>query len=65
MWFGMDVHLYLDHIEQAKEQLRRQPRPFPKLKIKRKAPSLFDYRIEDFELEGYDPHPHIAAPVAV
>ena len=65
VWFGMDVHLYLDHIEQAKEQLRRQPRPFPKLKIKRKAPSLFDYRIEDFELEGYDPHPHIAAPVAV
>ena len=64
-WYGLDVHLYLNHIEQAKEQLQREPRPFPKLKIIRKASSLFDYRIEDFELEGYDPHPHIAAPVAV
>lgn len=65
VWFGLDVHLYLNHIEQAKEQISRQPRAFPKLKIKRKPGSLFDYRIEDFELEGYDPHPHIAAPVAV
>lgn len=65
VWFGMDVHLYLNHIEQAKEQVSREPRPFPRLAIKRKAESLFDYKIEDFELEGYDPHPHIPATVAV
>jgi len=65
VWFGMDVHLYLNHIEQAKEQISREPRPFPRLSIKRKAESLFDYKIEDFELEGYDPHPHIPATVAV
>jgi thymidylate synthase len=65
VWFGLDVHLYLNHIEQAKEQIARKPRPLPKLVIARKAPTLFDYRIEDFSLEGYDPHPHIAADVAV
>ena len=65
VWFGMDVHLYLNHIEQAKKQLSRDPRPFPKLVIKNKRASLFDYVIEDFELEGYDPHPAIPAPVAV
>jgi len=65
VWFGMDVHLYLNHIEQANEQLTRQPKPFPKLIIKRKPNSLFDYTIDDFELEGYDPHPAISAPVAV
>lgn len=65
VWFGLDVHLYLNHIEQAQEQVSRTPRPFPKLIIKRKPKSLFDYRIDDFELEGYDPHPHIPAPVAV
>lgn len=65
VWFGLDVHLYLNHIEQAKEQLRREPRAFPKLTVKRKAASLFDYRIEDFELVGYDPHPQIALPIAV
>lgn len=65
VWFGMDVHLYLNHVEQAKEQLSREPRAFPKLKINRQVNSLFDYKIEDFELEGYDPHPAISAPVAV
>lgn len=65
VWFGFDVHLYLNHIEQAKEQLSREPKPFPKLVIKRKPDSLFDYTIDDFELEGYDPHPAISAPVAV
>jgi thymidylate synthase len=65
VWFGFDVHLYLNHIEQAKEQLARDPKPFPKLIIKRKPDSLFDYTIDDFELEGYDPHPAISAPVAV
>ena len=65
VWYGLDVHLYLNHISQAKEQVLREPRPFPTLKIKRRATSLFDYRIEDFDLENYDPHPHISAPMAV
>ena len=65
VWFGMDVHLYLNHVEQAREQLRRTPNAFPKLKIKREAGSLFDCRIDDFELEGYDPHPAIRFPIAV
>jgi thymidylate synthase len=65
VWFGMDVHLYLNHIEQAKEQLSRTPKTFPKLIIKRKPESLFDYIIDDFELVDYDPHPAISAPVAV
>lgn len=65
VWFGMDVHLYMNHIEQAKKQLSREPKAFPKLVIKRKPDSLFDYTIDDFELEGYDPHPAIPAPVAV
>jgi len=65
VWFGLDVHLYLNHIEQARQQVSREPRPFPKLLIKRKPASLFDYDIDDFELAGYDPHPHIRAPVAV
>ena len=65
IWYGMDVHVYLNHIDQAKEQLSRTPRPWPTLRIKRKAPSLFDYTIDDFELEGYDPHPPIKLPIAV
>ena len=65
VWFGADVHLYLNHVEQAREQLSREPRPFPKLKIKRKADSLFEYRIDDFEIEEYDPHPAIRFPIAV
>ena len=65
VWYGLDVHLYLNHIMQAKEQMLRDPRPFPTLKVKRHAATLFDYRIDDFELENYDPHPHIPAPMAV
>lgn len=65
IWYGLDVHLYLNHMEQARTQIQREPRPFPTLHIRRKAESLFDYRIEDLELEGYSPHAHIAAPVAV
>lgn len=65
VWFGGDVHLYLNHQHQAREQLGREPRPLPRLKILRKPEDLFGYRIEDFELEGYDPHPHLAAEVAV
>ena len=64
-WFGCDVHLYLNHLEQAKVQLARQPRTLPQLVIKHKRQSIFDYQVEDFELNNYDPHPHIAAQVAV
>ncbi len=65
VWFGADVHLYLNHIEQAREQLRREPRPFPQLRILRKADSFDSYRLEDFAVEGYQPHAAIKAAVAV
>jgi len=65
VWTGGDCHIYSNHFEQVREQLLRTPRPSPKLVIKRKPQSLFDYRYEDFEVEAYDPHPHIKAPVAV
>lgn len=65
VWFGCDVHLYLNHMEQARMQLTREPRPFPRLIIRRKPKTLFDYCVEDFVIEGYNPHPHIAAVVAV
>ena len=65
VWFGMDVHVYLNHMDQVKEQLERTPRALPKLVIKRKPNSLFEYTAEDFELIGYDPYPSISAPVAV
>ena len=65
IWTGGDVHLYSNHFEQADLQLSREPRPLPKLAIKRKPDSLFDYRFEDFEILDYDPWPHIKAPVAV
>lgn len=64
-WFGQDNHVYLNHIEQVKEQLTRNPRPLPKLVINRTATNIDDYRLEDFEIEGYDPHPVIKAPIAV
>ena len=60
-----DAHLYLNHLEQAREQLTRAPRPLPKLDIRRQTSSLFDFRFDDFALTGYDPHPAIRAPVAV
>ncbi len=62
--FG-DVHLYQNHLEQAQTQLQRQPRPLPRMRINPKVQSIFDFRFEDFQLEGYDPYPHIPAPVAV
>ena len=65
IWVGGDVHLYLNHLDQAQLQLTREPRPFPRLILKKRAMSIDDYRIEDFEVEGYDPHPPIAADVAV
>jgi thymidylate synthase len=65
VWVGGDVHLYLNHLEQAGTQMAREPRPFPKMTLARHAASIDDYQIEDFVLEGYDPHLAISAPVAV
>lgn len=65
IWTGGDTHLYLNHLEQARLQLTREPLPLPTLKIKRRPDSIFDYRFEDFELMDYQSHPHIPAPVAV
>ncbi|PKQ82053.1 thymidylate synthase [Aeromonas sobria] len=62
--FG-DVHAYSNHFEQIQEQLSREPRKLPELKILRKPDSIYDYKFEDFEIVGYDPHPHIKAPVAI
>ena len=60
-----DAHLYVNHLEQARLQLTREPRTPPRLVLRRRPASIFDFRYEDIALEGYDPHPHIAAPVAV
>lgn len=62
--FG-DAHIYLNHIEQAKLQLTRTPRPLPEMKINPDVKSIFDFKYEDFELINYDPHPHIKADVSV
>lgn len=65
VWTGGDVHLYTNHIEQAKLQLSREPYPLPTLNIKRKPASIFDYQYEDFEILNYQAHPTIKAPIAV
>lgn len=65
VWTGGDTHLYLNHLEQAQEQLSRTPRALPKMLIKRRPDSIFDYEFEDFELVNYDPYPVIKAPIAV
>jgi thymidylate synthase len=65
IWTGGDCHLYLNHLEQAEEQLSREPRALPRLAIKRRPDSIFDYRFEDFEILNYEFHPHIKAAVAV
>lgn len=65
VWTGGDCHIYSNHFDQVQLQLSREPRPYPSLQIKRKPDSIFDYTYEDFEITGYDPHPHIKAPVAV
>jgi thymidylate synthase len=65
IWTGGDCHLYLNHLEQADEQLSREPLPLPTLAIKRHPPSIFDYKFEDFDILNYEAHPHIRAAVAV
>ncbi|MDO8937784.1 MAG: thymidylate synthase [Methylicorpusculum sp.] len=65
IWTGGDVHLYLNHTEQAKLQLSRTPGPLPALKINRRPESIFNYRFEDFELIGYTPQDPIKAPIAI
>ncbi len=65
VWTGGDCHLYLNHLEQADLQLERAPFPLPKLVIKRRPPSLFEYAYEDFEIQDYRYHPAIKAPIAI
>ena len=65
VWTGGDTHLYVNHLEQAKEQMAREPKAPPQLSIKRKIDELWDFTLEDFELIGYDPHPAIKAPIAI
>lgn len=65
IWTGGDCHLYSNHMEQVRTQLARAPLPLPRLQIARKPDSIFDYRYEDFSLEGYQSHAAIKAPVAV
>ncbi|MFM7329451.1 MAG: thymidylate synthase [Bacteroidota bacterium] len=65
VWTGGDVHLYTNHLEQAREQLSREPYPLPQLVIVRKPDSIFSYRFDDFRIDGYQSHPAIKAPIAV
>ncbi|MEW6166243.1 MAG: thymidylate synthase [Pseudomonadota bacterium] len=65
VWTGGDCHLYNNHLDQARLQLTRTPRPLPTMRLNPAVKDLFAFRYEDFELSGYDPHPHIKAPVAI
>jgi thymidylate synthase len=65
VWTGGDCHLYSNHLDQAREQLSREPFPLPRLVLHRRPPSIFDYRYEDIEFADYRAHPPIKAPVAV
>jgi thymidylate synthase len=60
-----DAHLYLNHLQQAKDQIRRTPKAFPLMKLNPAVKELLDFKFEDFTLEAYDPHPAIKAPIAV
>lgn len=65
IWMAGDAHIYLNHISQVREQISREPRPFPQMRLLRTPSTIDDYRIEDFEVTGYDPHPSIHGDVAV
>ena len=65
IWTGGDCHIYLNQEDGVRELLSREPRPLPKLVLKRKPASILEYRFEDIEITGYDPHPPIKFPVAV
>jgi thymidylate synthase len=65
IWTGGDCHLYVNHLEQARTQLQREPFPLPQLHLDRHPPSLFDYQFEDFHISNYQAHPAIKAPIAV
>jgi thymidylate synthase len=65
IWTGGDTHLYLNHLEQARLQLAREPRPLPTMRLNPQVKTIFDFTYEDFQLEHYNPHPPIKAPVAV
>ena len=65
VWTGGDVHLYSNHLDQARLQLSRDPRPLPRLAMADRGQGIDGYEPEDFTFDGYDPHPHIAAPVAI
>jgi thymidylate synthase len=60
-----DAHLYLNHLEQTREQLSRTPKPFPRMRLNQARRELLDFQYEDFTLESYEPHPAIKAPIAV
>jgi thymidylate synthase len=65
VWTGGDCHLYLNHLDQAREQLARAPHPLPRLRFARRPASIFDFRYDDVEIVDYRAHPHIKAPVAI
>jgi thymidylate synthase len=65
IWTGGDCHLYSNHMDQVVEQLSREPLPLPKLVLKRKPATIFDYQFDDIDIVGYQSHPAIKAPVAV
>jgi thymidylate synthase len=65
VWTGGDCHLYVNHLDQAREQLSREPRPLPIMKLNPQVTDIFGFHFDDFTLEAYAPHPHIKAPVAI
>ncbi|WP_187260624.1 thymidylate synthase [Pontibacter beigongshangensis] len=65
IWTGGDTHLYLNHLEQARLQLTREPHPLPAMKLNPEVKDIFEFKFQDFKLEDYNPHPAIKAPVAV
>ena len=65
IWTGGSIHLYSNHLDQAREQISREPRQLPELKLRRVPPTIEGYELDDFVIQGYDPHPSIKADVSV